>query len=39
MRAATRDVWQSLAQPGLLKVPELTVLFWVIKLLSTAMGE
>lgn len=39
LRAATRDVWQSLAQPGLLKVPELTVLFWVIKLLSTAMGE
>jgi uncharacterized membrane-anchored protein len=38
MTAATK-VWQSLAQPGLLRIPELTVLFWVIKLLSTAMGE
>lgn len=24
---------------GLLKVPEITILFWVVKLLSTAMGE
>jgi uncharacterized membrane-anchored protein len=39
MRSATREVWRSLARPGLLKVPELTILFWVIKLLSTAMGE
>jgi uncharacterized membrane-anchored protein len=39
VRAETREVWRFLARPGLLKVPELTVLFWVIKLLSTAMGE
>jgi uncharacterized membrane-anchored protein len=28
-----------LSAPGYLKVPELTVYFWIIKLLSTAMGE
>jgi hypothetical protein len=39
MRSATAQMWRSLARPGLLKVPELTLLFWVIKLLSTAMGE
>ena len=39
MRSATAQRWRSLARPGLLKVPELTLLFWVIKLLSTAMGE
>jgi uncharacterized membrane-anchored protein len=39
MRPAAAGVWRSLARPIELKVPELTVLFWVIKLLSTAMGE
>jgi uncharacterized membrane-anchored protein len=29
----------NLTRRGLIKVPEITVLFWVIKLLSTAMGE
>jgi uncharacterized membrane-anchored protein len=28
-----------LAKQGLLKVPEVTVFFWIVKLLSTAMGE
>src|SRR6266700_6985569 len=27
------------AVPGIRKVPEITVYFWIIKLLSTAMGE
>jgi uncharacterized membrane-anchored protein len=35
----TRGRWQWLSRPGFHKVPELTLLFWVIKLLSTAMGE
>lgn len=30
---------RALSTPAYLKVPELTLLFWVIKLLSTAMGE
>jgi len=29
----------SLSTPGYLKVPEVTLLFWTVKLLSTAMGE
>jgi len=29
----------SLTQPGALRVPQITVLFWIIKGLSTAMGE
>jgi uncharacterized membrane-anchored protein len=36
-RGATR-VWQRIT-PTATKVPEITVLFWVIKLLTTAMGE
>src|SRR6266516_3167405 len=32
-------VHRGLSTPTYLKVPELTLLFWVIKLLSTAMGE
>jgi uncharacterized membrane-anchored protein len=32
-------VSRALSIPSYLKVPELTLLFWVIKLLSTAMGE
>jgi uncharacterized membrane-anchored protein len=28
-----------LTQPGLLRVPQITVVFWIIKGLSTAMGE
>jgi uncharacterized membrane-anchored protein len=31
--------WQRLSRRGFHKVPELTLLFWVIKLCSTAMGE
>src|SRR5690348_13172924 len=31
--------WQWLTTPGALRVPEITVAFWVIKGLSTAMGE
>lgn len=38
MSSATAT-WRSLTRQGLLKVPEVTLLFWVIKLLSTAMGE
>lgn len=26
-------------KPALVKVPEITVLFWVLKLLTTGMGE
>src|SRR5574340_719999 len=37
-RRAT-EVWRRLARPGQPKVPRLTLVFWVIKLLSTAMGE
>lgn len=33
------DRWQRLSRRGSQKVPELTLLFWVVKLLSTAMGE
>ena len=33
------DLWQRLSRRGFHKVPELTLLFWTIKLLSTAMGE
>jgi len=32
-------VGRALSTPTYLKVPELTVYFWIIKLLSTAMGE
>jgi uncharacterized membrane-anchored protein len=40
MRPGIADrVNRPLSTPGYLKVPELTLLFWVIKLLSTAMGE
>lgn len=39
MSGHPKDTWQSFIRPGLLKVPELTILFWIIKLLSTAMGE
>ncbi len=35
---AARPMQRALAR-GLLKVPEVTVFFWVIKLLTTAMGE
>jgi uncharacterized membrane-anchored protein len=31
-------LWQ-LTTPGLRKVPEITLIFWVIKVLTTAMGE
>lgn len=33
------DAWRSLGRTTERKVPQLTILFWVIKLLSTAMGE
>ena len=33
------ELWQGLSRRGYHKVPELTLLFWTIKLLSTAMGE
>ena len=33
------DLTRRLGVRGHLKVPEVTVLFWIIKLLSTAMGE
>jgi uncharacterized membrane-anchored protein len=36
---AAADLWQRLARRIEPKVPELTLLFWTIKLLSTAMGE
>ena len=35
--ARASDSW--LTRPGLLRVPEITVLFWLVKGLSTAMGE
>jgi uncharacterized membrane-anchored protein len=28
-----------LSTPGLLKVPQITIFFWIVKLLTTAMGE
>jgi uncharacterized membrane-anchored protein len=31
--------WAWLTEPGALRVPQITVWFWVIKALSTAMGE
>ncbi len=31
--------WSWLAVPGALRVPEITVYFWIVKALSTAMGE
>ncbi len=34
-----RRVWGQLSRQGYRKVPELTLLFWVVKLCSTAMGE
>jgi uncharacterized membrane-anchored protein len=37
LRDASRP--SQLVVPGLLRVPEITVFFWVIKALSTAMGE
>ncbi len=37
--AVLRETWTRLARQGYHKVPELTLLFWAIKLLSTAMGE
>jgi uncharacterized membrane-anchored protein len=37
--ASVERRWRSLARPGAQKVPRLILLFWVIKLLSTAMGE
>jgi uncharacterized membrane-anchored protein len=30
---------RALARPGALRVPQITVLFWVVKALSTALGE
>jgi len=33
------ETWRRLGVRTHLKVPELTVMFWIIKLLSTAMGE
>jgi uncharacterized membrane-anchored protein len=40
MRASLAErVERALSTPNYLKVPELTVYFWIIKLLSTAMGE
>jgi uncharacterized membrane-anchored protein len=40
MRPGIADrVNRALSTPTYLKVPELTLLFWVVKLLSTAMGE
>lgn len=40
MRASFAEgVERALSTPTYLKVPELTVYFWIIKLLSTAMGE
>ena len=37
--ASLADLDRSLARRRWLKVPEITLVFWVIKLLSTAMGE
>ncbi len=34
-----RGIRSELTRPGLIRVSEITVLFWVIKALSTAMGE
>jgi uncharacterized membrane-anchored protein len=39
MTFAARASASSLTRPGLLRVPEITVLFWLVKGLSTAMGE
>jgi len=40
MRAAvTRSQSVQRSSQVLLKVPEITVYFWIVKLLSTAMGE
>ncbi len=33
------DRWHRFSRRGYQKVPELTILFWIVKLLSTAMGE
>jgi uncharacterized membrane-anchored protein len=38
MAGAQRD-WEWLTTKGALRVPEITVYFWVVKALSTAMGE
>jgi uncharacterized membrane-anchored protein len=38
-RSGTNQPMQRVLLHGLLKVPEVTVFFWVIKLLTTAMGE
>jgi uncharacterized membrane-anchored protein len=38
-RSGGRFRWSSVAARGALRVPEITVYFWVIKALSTAMGE
>lgn len=37
--AIARALDRALSRPTALKVPELTVFFWIVKLLSTAMGE
>jgi uncharacterized membrane-anchored protein len=37
-RGASLRVWRRIT-PAATKVPEITVLFWVVKLLTTAMGE
>jgi uncharacterized membrane-anchored protein len=39
MGSAVRGTRSGLTTPGALRVPEITVAFWVIKGLSTAMGE
>ena len=39
MSVAKRGVLDSLTAPGAPRVPEITAYFWVIKALSTAMGE
>jgi uncharacterized membrane-anchored protein len=38
IRSGVRWLWQRIT-PAATKVPEITLLFWVIKLLTTAMGE
>ena len=37
-RSAAAQVWSRIT-PVMIKVPEITLLFWVIKVLTTAMGE
>jgi uncharacterized membrane-anchored protein len=37
--AERTERWHDLVREGAAKVPEITLVFWVIKLLSTAMGE